>query len=78
MIFLIKLLALSIQRRPTLQEVNRSRRDATKRLTSDLPKISDWGRESLIKLSSVQCLKNSIPPAINSTQTSRQLSPLLQ
>ena len=28
------------------------------------------------KLSSVQCLKNSIPPSINSTQSSRQLFPL--
>ncbi|MPC65896.1 hypothetical protein E2C01_060034 [Portunus trituberculatus] len=34
--------------RPTLQEVSRSRRDATERLTSDFPKISDWGRENLV------------------------------
>ncbi|MPC66713.1 hypothetical protein E2C01_060865 [Portunus trituberculatus] len=38
----------SFQRPPTLQEVNRSRRDATKRQTSDLSKISYWGRENLV------------------------------
>ncbi|MPC14605.1 hypothetical protein E2C01_007375 [Portunus trituberculatus] len=41
-------LSTSFQRRPTLQEVNRSRRDATERLTFDLSKISDWGRENLV------------------------------
>ncbi|MPC41271.1 hypothetical protein E2C01_034859 [Portunus trituberculatus] len=35
-------------KRPTLQEINRSHRDATERLTSDLSKISDWGRENFI------------------------------
>ncbi|MPC63827.1 hypothetical protein E2C01_057932 [Portunus trituberculatus] len=34
-------------RRSTLQEVNRSRRNITERLTSDLSKISDCGREKL-------------------------------
>ncbi|MPC37321.1 hypothetical protein E2C01_030795 [Portunus trituberculatus] len=63
MTFLTKLLALStttlmipytlhlstsFQRRPTLQEVSRSRKDATERLISDLSKISDWGRENLV------------------------------
>ena len=38
----------SFRRRPTLQEVNRSRREATERLTSDLSKISDWGRANLV------------------------------
>ncbi|MPC50342.1 hypothetical protein E2C01_044170 [Portunus trituberculatus] len=41
-------LSTSFQRRPTLQEVNRSRRDTTQRLTFDLPNISDWGRENLV------------------------------
>ncbi len=58
----------SFPRRPTLQEINKSRQEATGNLTSDLSKISEFGI--------VQCLKNSIPPY--STQFSWHLSPLLQ
>ena len=55
----------SFHRWPTLQEVHSSRREASERFTSDLSKISDWGKTNL------QCLKNSIPPPINSTQPSK-------
>ena len=58
----------SFHRRPTLQEVRRSCREASERLTSDLSKISDLGQS---KLNVVQCLKNSIPPPLNSTQPSK-------
>ncbi|MPD03737.1 hypothetical protein E2C01_099387 [Portunus trituberculatus] len=44
-------LSTSLQRRPILQEVNRLRRDATERLTSDLSKISAWGRKYLVVFS---------------------------
>ena len=32
--------------RPTLQEVHSSRREASERLTSDLSKISDWAKQT--------------------------------
>ena len=40
------------QRRPTLQEGNRSRRDATEHLIFDHIKISDWGRDNLVLFNS--------------------------
>ena len=39
----------SFQRQPILQEVNSLRRDATERLTSISSRISDRGRENLIR-----------------------------
>ncbi len=42
----------SFNRRPSLQEINASRRDTTERLTSDLSIISDWGRANLVKFNS--------------------------
>ena len=39
---------MSFQRRPTLQEVHSSRREASERLTSDFSKISDWGKANLV------------------------------
>ena len=38
----------SFIRRPSLQELNTSRRDATEGLTSDLSVMSDWGRAKLV------------------------------
>ncbi len=39
----------SFNRRPSLQELNASKRDATERLTSNLSAISNWGRANLVK-----------------------------
>ena len=38
----------SFHRRPTLQEVHSSRREASKRLTFDLSKIPDWSKANLV------------------------------
>ena len=43
----------SFHRRPTLQEVHSSRREASERLTSDLSKISDWGKANLVLFNSL-------------------------
>ncbi len=42
--------ATSFTRRPSLQELNTSRRGDTERITSDLSVISDWGRANFVKL----------------------------
>ncbi|MPC40469.1 RNA-directed DNA polymerase from mobile element jockey [Portunus trituberculatus] len=73
-------LSTSFQRRPTLQEVIRSRRDATERLTSDLSKISYWGRENsvvfkasktqFLHLSTRHNLPDNYPLFFNHTQLS--------
>ncbi|MPC40427.1 hypothetical protein E2C01_033985 [Portunus trituberculatus] len=62
---MVQLYLVYIQpRSPTIQEVKRSRWDATERLTSDLYKISNFGEKTL---RSVQCPKNTTTQAINST-----------
>ncbi len=61
--------------RPTQQELHNSRLEAARRLTSDLSIISNWGKRNLV---SFQCLKNSFSSSINSTASSRQLSPILR
>ncbi|MPC90986.1 hypothetical protein E2C01_085994 [Portunus trituberculatus] len=73
-------LSTSFQRRPTLQDVNRSRRDTTERLTCDLSKISEWGRENLVvfnasktqflHLSTRHNLPDNYPLFFNGTQLS--------
>ena len=52
----------SFHRRPTLQEVHISRREALERLTSDLSQISDWGKTNLVlsNASKTQFLHQSV------------------
>ena len=75
----------SFNRRPTQQELDASRRDATDRLTSDLSLISEWGRANLVlfnasktqflQLSTRHNLPDNYPLFFNDTQLS--LSPTL-
>ena len=68
----------SFPRRPTQQELNTSRLDATERLTSDLSVISDWGRANLVlfnasktqflHLSTRHNLPDNYPLFFNNTQ----------
>ena len=53
----------SFHRRPTLQEGHTSRMEASERLTSDLSKISDWGKTNLVlfNASKTQFLHLSTP-----------------
>ena len=70
----------SFNRRPSQQELNASRQDATERLTSDLSIISDWGRANLVKfnasktqflhLSTRHNLPDNYPLFFNDTQLS--------
>ena len=70
----------SFHRRPTLQEVHSSRREASERLTSDLSRISDWGKANhvlfnasktqFLHLSTRHNLPNNYPLFFNDTQLS--------
>ena len=73
-------LCTSFHRRPTLQEVHSSRKEASERLTSDLSKIIDWGKANLVlfnasktqflHLSTRHNLPNDYPLFFNDTQLS--------
>ena len=59
----------SFHRPPTLQEVHSSCREASERLTSDLSKISDWGKANHVLFNASKTQFLSTPP-LNSSQPS--------
>ena len=71
----------SFDRRPSQQVLEASRNDAAERLTSDLSKISDWGRENLVSFnaSKTQFLhlstRHNLPQAYPLYFNQTQLSP---